>query len=154
MYGSIDFVLDKQFAKRLPYIVMVEAEFWGFECRLGETEARADFAFAISSVGRDRHVLANLRQHGSIPAVCWQQSEWKRIDNFAATWSNSKSLLHDNVLCFWFEFDMKTYDARMPIPSVFFGPKNMRSNNLETSQKILEESLAILRGKPVTKKLL
>jgi len=129
--------------------------FLGFECRLGDPEARADWAFAVSGSGEDRRVLINLLKEGYIPDGFLEQPEWQQIINFASSWCDPHSILQDKVKCFWLEFDMPKTLPETPIPSVFFGPtslpENASSNDIKQYKWLTKTALPLLTGKPLSK---
>lgn len=93
---------------------------FGFECRLGEELPRADFlVLATSSCGRDS--LAGLHPTSTLPAPLMTDPVWRRVQDFAASWAEPSSSLHDAVDNIWLEFDIDGPVPDVPIPSVFFG---------------------------------
>ncbi|MBN1860980.1 MAG: hypothetical protein JW840_05925 [Candidatus Thermoplasmatota archaeon] len=131
--------------------------FLGFECRLTDTQSRADWAFAISGMGDDREVFTNLMENGNLPKQYFQQQEWKHIADFAKAWIDPKSLLYHKIQCFWFEFDMPDQLPVTLIPSVFFGPEKTtgRGDADEVSQflSIINTTVSVLKGKRLSHSL-
>jgi len=131
--------------------------FLGFECHLGDTRPRADWAFAISGVGPDRQVFTQLLSEGNFPEVLLKTPEWKRISYFAKVWADADSDLNDKIQCFWLEFDMQDEQNGIPIPSVFFGPtkKYTYSKGKKISQFkwLTETAIPLLKGKEVSSKV-
>jgi len=129
--------------------------FFGFECRLGESEARADWAFAVSGMGKDRHVLAGLLQNGDLPRQFLQQPEWRHVNDFAAEWANLNSILYKRIKCVWLEFDISTSMPEIPIPCVFFGPAKPPEGISpdDTSQYgwLTKNALPLLKGRSLSK---
>jgi len=129
--------------------------FLGFECRLGDSNARTDWAFAISGLNGDRFVLENLLKNGFLPDRLLEKSEWYQIKEFAKAWADSESILYDKVQCFWLEFDMPKNGPDVPIPCVFFGPtklpKGLSVNDYKNYEWLTKIALPILRGQPLTK---
>jgi hypothetical protein len=129
--------------------------FLGFECRLGEPETRADWAFAISGVGGDRRVFAHLLQSGFFPDYLLEQPEWNSIARFAHLWVDKESMVNAKVKCFWLEFDMpSSRSSELPIPRVFFGPSlvptGTSSNDASQYQWLTDLALPALKGQPLT----
>jgi len=124
--------------------------FLGFECRLGDTESRADWAFAISGIGGDREVLVNLMRDKNFPRQFFQKPEWKHITDFAKDWTNPTSILRNKIQCFWLEFDMPESNPDVPVPSVFFGPEKnpdgIPSNDISQYNWLTNNALPLLRG--------
>jgi len=128
--------------------------FLGFECRLGTSDSRVDWAFAISSVERDRFVFANLLNNGYMPDQFMQQDAWRRINDFVNAWINPDSFLRHNINCFWLEFDMPECLPDVPVPSIFFGPgkpANGRASDLSNYEWIINTALPILKGRRLKK---
>jgi hypothetical protein len=127
--------------------------FLGFECRLGDSTSRTDWAFAVSGAGNDRDVLTNLLSHGYLPDYFYQEEAWQRVRHFADTWTNPSSILQDKIQCFWLEFDMPDPAPQIPIPSVFFGPSKLPAGAEDTDVTkyawLLRSALPILRGRRV-----
>jgi len=122
--------------------------FLGFECRLADPTARADFAFAISGVNGDRNVFVNLLQDPHFSAKFLHHPEWQQISNFAASWADPHSDLYENVKCFWLEFDMPENPTGIPVPSVFFGPAKPHGATNESTQYrwLTQTALPLLKG--------
>ena len=129
--------------------------FLGFECRLGESNARADWAFAISGLNGDRYVLANLLKDGYLPGQLLDQTEWRQIKDFAKAWTDPESILNDKVQCFWLEFDMPEDSPDVPIPCVFFGPTKLPErvsvNDFNNYDWLTKMALPLLGGQPLSK---
>jgi hypothetical protein len=127
--------------------------FLGFECRLGDSTSRTDWAFAVSGAGNDRAVLTNLLAYGYLPDYFFQEEAWQRVRHFATTWTTPSSILQDKIQCFWLEFDMPVPAPQIPIPSVFFGPSKLPvgAENTDISEYIwlLKSALPLLRGRCV-----
>jgi hypothetical protein len=131
--------------------------FLGFECRLGVQNARTDWAFAISSIGKDRHVFFNLLNDGYLPEQFLQQNAWRYINDFANAWINPNSVLRYNIKCFWLEFDMPESLPETPIPSVFFGPEKIpegkKVNDFSNYEWLITAALPILKGQRIKKNI-
>lgn len=131
--------------------------FLGFECRLTDTQSRADWAFAISGMGDDRQVFTNLMENGNLPKQYFQRQEWKHIADFAKAWIDPKSLLYHKIQCFWLEFDMPEQLPETLIPSVFFGPEKITGtgNVDEVSQflSVINTAASVLKGERLSKYL-
>jgi hypothetical protein len=129
--------------------------FLGFECRLGEYDARADWAFAISGLNGDRYVLANLFKNGYFPGQLLDYSEWRQIRDFSKAWIDPNSILSDKVQCFWLEFDMPEESPEIPIPCVFFGPSKIPEgasvNDFTHYEWLTQIALPLLWGHPISK---
>jgi hypothetical protein len=124
--------------------------FLGFECRLGDSAARTDWAFAVSGSGNDRNVLTNLLSHGYLPDYFFHEDAWQQVRRFSTAWTTASSVLQDKIQCFWLEFDMPTPLPQIPIPSVFFGPSKLpdKADNIDVSEYawLVKSALPLLRG--------
>ncbi len=120
--------------------------FLGFETRLGEQKNIADFAFAISGVGKDRKILLKMLEEEQHKQNLLKHSEWNQIKSFVDAWADPNSELNDKVQCFWLEFDMPNDELKeTPIPSVFFGP----SKNSDNYEWLTNTAIPLLKGKKV-----
>ncbi|MEF8848259.1 MAG: hypothetical protein V5A68_03910 [Candidatus Thermoplasmatota archaeon] len=95
-----------------------------FETRLKSDEAKSDYCFAVSSRNGEREKLLNLLNNGHLPDAFLEKDEWKQLNNFVKSWAHPKSLLYNNVLGLWFEFDTASSIPRAPKPSIFIQPKS------------------------------
>jgi hypothetical protein len=124
--------------------------FLGFECRLGNTTSRTDWAFAVSGAGNDRNVLTNLLTHEYLPEYFFREESWKQVRRFANAWTTPSSKLQDKIQCFWLEFDMPHPAPQIPVPSVFFGPSKLPAGaeNTDVSEYawLSKSALPLLRG--------
>jgi hypothetical protein len=121
--------------------------FWGFECRLGETDARADILFENSKQSRGSQLLAG-QISSSLDALCQAAPAWHNLRKFAALWINSDHLFQQYVKNIWLEFD--TASAASPSqaaaiihqPNIFFG---LGSKLLPKEQlyKLIKNALAV-----------
>lgn len=127
--------------------------FLGFETKLWESDNRADFAFAVSGVGKDREILKKLLSKG-LPSGMTKQPEWKKILDFSKSWSAANSSLKNKVQCLWIEFDMPDEMSEIPAPRVFFGPSKLPSNIQHNDPKnylwLTEEAIPLLRGREIS----
>ena len=129
--------------------------FLGFECHLGGEKPRADWAFAISGLGKDKEVFSTMLKNGSFPGLFLKQPEWQQISVFANAWADEGTTLNDKVQCFWLEFDMPESANGVPIPCVFFGPSksaNLQPGNIKSKYEWFTKSaLPLLRGQKLSK---
>jgi hypothetical protein len=108
-------------ARVLPAILAYNM--FGFECRLGEENPRADFlVLARASCGRDS--LAGLHPTSTLPARLMADPVWRRVRDFAAHWAAPSSPLYHAVDNVWLEFDINGPVPDVPVPSMFFGPQS------------------------------
>lgn len=131
----------KSFASLFPAKL---SSFWGFECRIGEENPKADFLLSITSQGQEREIFAS----GQLPSSLQKDPLWDRVKEFSKVWADPESRLHDKADNIWLEFDTARKDTyKNPIPSFFFGPKN--NDKLPADQHCewtLNDALKILAG--------
>ena len=96
--------------------------FFGFECRLGQDAAEADFLVCVHAGEGSREVLAGQEQHGKLNKASRVDPVWRRARDFCAAWTDSSSGLYEEVKNMWLEFDVGECPMAIPTPSVFFGP--------------------------------
>jgi len=141
----------KDIVKIAKYFPSNLTSFLGFECHLGVEKPKADWAFAISGVGKDREVFTDLIKEGKFPENFLNQPEWMQISKFAEAWADPNSVLNDKVQCFWLEFDMPDSAQGIPIPCVFFGPTKPSSdlpvNEISQYDWLIKNALPYLKGK-------
>ncbi len=131
--------------------------FLGFECRLGNSTSRSDWAFAVSGMGKDRDVLKNFFTTHYLPHKYLSSAEWQNISAFSKAWADKDSLISNKVQCFWLEFDMPDNIPEIPVPSVFFGPvrlpRGIASNEIEHYEWLVESALPLLKGRELSGKM-
>lgn len=96
--------------------------FFGFECRLGDTDAASDILFAINA--REMKALAGQRAEAMLPPTFWQIPAWRQVREFCRVAAAPASPLTGKIENVWLEFDMASAVAardNVPIPSAFFG---------------------------------
>jgi hypothetical protein len=98
----------------------------GFECRLGEAAASADFGIHI----RRRDGLAG-------PDASASPDAWRRLERFSRQWTAARSLLSLSIPAVSLEYDVSDPDAPgRAAPSVFFsihpGPCGPRSSSSDS----------------------
>lgn len=126
--------------------------FFGFESRLGNSEARSDYLFAVSSMKGERDALVNLFKSGNLPETFYNKTEWQQIGNFALAWANPKSQLYDKVIGLWFEFDTSDLSSEASIPSIFIHSVPIKSNSETSNYKWLTHTaLPLLVGRRLSK---
>lgn len=122
LVSPADLAAMRAIARQLPGAL---TSFFGFECRLGETDAPSDILFAVNK--RELEVLAGRRAGLNVPAAFWQEPVWQRARAFAAAATDPTSPLHDKVDDLWLEFDLAKEAAKadVPVPSIFFGSQHL-----------------------------
>jgi hypothetical protein len=130
---------------RLPAAV---AGFFGFECRLGDRAATADFACRVTSLHGGHAVLAG-RSAAHAPPPAWREHPvWDRVGRFCQLWAEPTSALHADVRDLWLEFDVgQAPPPAVPLPSVFFGPPAAR--DVAAYGWLVERAIPLLRGAPL-----
>jgi len=127
-----------------------------FESRLNSYKTKADYCFAISYKNEERETLLNLIKNNSLPKHLLEQSEWKQVGNFVKSWADQKSILYDNVLGIWFEFDTASSISDTPIPSIFIQPNSSYAISGDAASQhiwITKSALPLLLGRPLSKRV-
>lgn len=109
----------RQIAAQLPGAL---TSFFGFECRLGDTDAASDLLFAINA--REMKAMAGQRADAMLPPAFWQIPAWHQVREFCRIASAPASPLTGKIENVWLEFDLASAVATrdtVPIPSAFFG---------------------------------
>lgn len=130
--------------------------FFGFESRLNSSDARADYLFAVSSQKGEREALANLIRSGELPEEFMNKPEWQNACKFVLEWVNPDSILYNNVLGLWFEFDMMENSSETPVPCIFLYTTPLRIDTLEDMKKftwLTDTALPLLTGHHVSEKI-
>ena len=130
--------------------------FFGFESRLSSLDARADYLFAVSSQKGEREALASLFTSKTLPESFLNQKEWQNVGKFAIKWADSQSVLYNNVLGLWLEFDTAASSSETPVPSIFIQVPPLRIDSPEDIQKchwLTHTALPLLSGQPLTEKM-
>ena len=124
-----------------------------FESMLNSYDARSDYCFAVSSKNGEREILANFIKSGHLADKFLKQSEWKQLGNFARSWTDPNSILYDNVIGLWFEFDTASILPDAPAPSIFIQPTSHYTITGDVSAQhtwITKSALPLLLGRPLS----
>jgi len=124
--------------------------FFGYECRLQESSARADFLLCVyPNIGRQ--ILAG--EDNLLEENIFSVPSWNLIRSFAQEWANPASLFANKILNMWLEFDIDESSSAIPIPSVFFKPEN---NAIAPGKDYqwLKQALLVLRGQPLSENIM
>jgi hypothetical protein len=130
--------------------------FFGFESHLNSPKAQADYLFAISSLREERDALANLIRKKTIPEKFMNIPEWQNVCRFVLEWADPESILFQNVLGMWFEFDMVENSSKTPIPCIFLHTIPLRITSEEDTKKIswlTKNALPLVAGKEIPEKI-
>ncbi len=90
---------------------------FGYACRLGGAEARADLQLAVRR-WPGGELVAEGRELGRFEGLAWE-----RLRAFCGLWSQSEEALADRVLHLWWEFDGEASGAAEPVPAVYLRPR-------------------------------
>jgi hypothetical protein len=93
--------------------------FFGYESRLQEASAQADFLLCIHRQPGGA-LLAEAERW--LPADHLDVPAWRRLCEFARIWRRPGSPLNRNVENMWLEFDVAGPAAGIPVPFAFFKP--------------------------------
>jgi hypothetical protein len=124
--------------------------FFGFECRLGEANPRADFLIHIQASEAGREILAGIDSQTGLPDFFRTNTVWQRVRLFCKEWADVSSVINRKADHIWLEFDIvENDDITKPIPSIFFGPSGIEANAAETTprhQWVVEDALRLIMG--------
>src|SRR3954452_5441111 len=124
----------RRVARSLPFGL---TDFFGFECRLGASGAPADVLFAV--------------RRGQATALLECDRAWGPIVDFARSWSDPGSALHETVNSLWLEFDTERLPERGAVtaPNAFFGPTKDPGADGYRPDWWVDTAMATLRGRAV-----
>lgn len=114
----------------------------GFECRLGEPTASADFLVNLLPTDGTRAAFAGRHPDARLPEAFLESPVWRRVRDFCLAWEDPDSPLHHEVRDAWLEFDAGEFEAPVPTPGVFFGHHPGQNARPDTLRRCLE----LLRG--------
>ncbi|MBD3308579.1 hypothetical protein GF339_19335 [candidate division KSB3 bacterium] len=132
-------------AEHIPFEL---STFWGFECRLGDADAKVDILFEIRKQSRGRSLLAGQVASG-LDALCTQWPAWKRLRTFAACWADPEHEFSRTIRNIWLEFDAASVGNHAQLsdvlrqPCIFFGP-DARTLEKPQASRLINEALAAL----------
>lgn len=112
--GSVDSV--KKLCALFPFDI---ADDFGFESRLGNSEAFCDLALQIKKGSKGAVILAGQSPIASIADRLKEDPFWEKISRLFAIWNNPDQLLSRMVTDFWLEFDWQGTSYNL-IPNIFF----------------------------------
>ncbi len=124
--------------------------FFGFESRLGNPKAHADFLICAATEEMGKRILAQDSSSLSLPPSIQAHPVWNQIRQFAEQWNSKSSLLADLVHNMWLEFDVDDSLAsgdRIPVPSCFFGPKPIYARS--ESQWTISQALKLIQDRDI-----
>ena len=130
--------------------------FFGFESHLSSSKAQADYLFAVSSMRGEREALAAIIREKTLPKEFIEKSEWQNTCNFVLEWANQASILHQNVLGMWFEFDMVENSSKTPVPCIFLHTIPLRITTDEEKEQLhwlTKKALPLVTGKNIPEKI-
>lgn len=134
-----------EIAKKLPEELTT---FWGFECRLGEPAAIADFLFETRKQSRGLKLLTG-EVSSSLEYYCEQWPAWQNLRLFAQQWADSDHVFYHSIRNIWLEFDTAALsshansDDAFQQPCIFLGPEAIPLEKDQFSDIILD-ALSIL----------
>ncbi len=130
--------------------------FFGFESRLTSTNARSDYLIAVSSQKGEREALLNLIKNGGLPDKYLDKQEWRNVGVFTEKWADPASILYNNILGLWLEFDTADKDVEIPVPSIFLQTVPLRMDDEKDADKVkwvTRNAIPTLTGQKVSEKL-
>ena len=128
--------------------------FFGFEFHLASSKARSDYLVAVSSQKKEREALLNAIDN--LPENLSQQKEWQQVRKLTEQWANPNSILHNNILGLWLEFDTSNEDLGIPAPNIFLQTIPLRIDTSEDVEKciwVTRVAIPVLTGFKVSEQL-
>lgn len=100
---------------------------FGFEMRLGEEEAAADFFIGVFRPEEERRILAGLHPTMDLAEPIRSHPGWKQVRTLVRDWIASRDPEWEGVGSLWLEFDTASTRSAEPAPlayapSIFVGP--------------------------------
>jgi hypothetical protein len=126
--------------------------FFGFECRLGVADAKADFLLCADATEAGRRVLAANAYGIDVSQDLFYHPVWQNLRQFSTNWESEASILYDKVQNVWLEFDTAAQSNHLfPVPSCFFGPTPLfRSPAVHTEHPhgwVWQKALPLILGR-------
>lgn len=121
---------------------------FGFETRLGNPEATCDFCLLVKKTNEGPAILAGKSEIARLSPVLLNNPFWQRISELFVAWTDSSSLLHEQIELFWFEFDRMGSSYNL-VPNIFFkitGNKEPGETRWGSMLEVLNEIYRILFG--------
>jgi hypothetical protein len=129
------------------------------ECRLGESEARADLSLRFGSSDGGREILAGRGHVAGPSAGLLGHPIWARVHRFSREWASPRSPLYTRLDHVWLEFDVAGPPPRVPVPSVFLlpadaeqwseGPSTFAGSATDLHHVMVRTALPLLIGSAV-----
>jgi hypothetical protein len=98
---------------------------FGFECKLGVDQPKADFLVCCRTRQGAPEILAGQKPDWDLPFSLQGQPVWRRIRTFSQNWNNPESPLCQGVHNMWLEFDVDGKPSPTPVPNVFIGSNRL-----------------------------
>ncbi len=141
----------QEFASRLPGLLAFST--FGFECRLGNRDAEADFLFSLHKNNSGPQILSgNLPKH-DFDASVFEIPQWRQVRHFGRQWLYPPSPLFSGIDDVWLEFDLCKSPAHgSHAPSLFmapfidFSPRDQEALDLTDGLNIIQTIFEWLTG--------
>lgn len=141
-------VITGRVARRFPGGI---STLYGFECRLDEHAANADF---LISIGPEPHQWLALSRSISR----FEGDTWRRLDRFLGVQADAGQPPRPDITNMWLEFDLAgaRSSASLPVPSLFFGSNTLTrtaaasATELTPAAEWLPSSISALTGVPLS----
>ncbi|MFO7677027.1 MAG: hypothetical protein R6V50_01395 [Thermoplasmatota archaeon] len=93
--------------------------FFGFETSLMDSQPRSDYLFAISSKFNEREELLTILERNGLPESLLKKRVWTNVKTFTKKWAEKDTIINNNILGLWFEFDAANTERDAEIPGIF-----------------------------------
>lgn len=116
----------------------------GFECRLNGNTSQVDLQQCISA---EESQPETLKEYISkiVSSSIAENDTWSRLQDFLEEWLQPDSLLQQNIIEIWLEFDNQGGADSLPIPAIFLGFPQKALSKAEIFP-VLEKALNLLLG--------
>lgn len=135
-----------QVAKFLPSGITT---FFGFESRLGIAKAHCDFLLCIDANEAGKKILGDSQYSIQLAEELLTNPVWQNVNKFSQEWDNYQNILSEKIGNIWLEFDIDDSVNNIPIPSCFFAPYPIYSNQNENDLQWVWDGLKLLKGRAI-----
>lgn len=126
---------------------------FGYECRLSEYSATADFLLCLKRKQWGPQALIPESKLCLLPSNWTESAIWRRICTFATAWADKKTALSQSVDNVWLEFDIESVEHGPKEPSIFFGPVSSSYRNFNTFIPIISNVIRRLNERNISSEL-
>ena len=119
--------------------------FFGFEASLMDSQPRSDYLFAISSKFNEREELLNILERNGLPESLLEKKVWTNVKTFAKKWTEKNTIINNNILGLWFEFDASNTERDAKIPGIFTHTISIKKDS--DVRWVVDDLIPLIKGK-------